>query len=165
MASKIPATGSVPTVHVAGVAMGVAPSVAKGTKDPCRHRRNKKKQKFVVYMAAERGSTGNYYVGRTRGTGTIDQIINNRERGHHRTDIGRLKAVCTTDTYSACRGAEQKHYDHMAAQNKVITSPRAKGRGEQIAPVAADSPKKKDYMDCAKASAQPAPPGCAICAA
>lgn len=158
MASKIPTTGSVPTFHVAGV----APPVQKGKPDPCRHRRNKKKkQKFVVYMAAERGSTGKYYVGRTRGTGTVTQITNNRQRGHHRTDIGRLKPVCVTDSYSACRGAEQKHY----AAAKKITSPRSKGRGAQIAPISADNPKKKDYMACAKASAQPSPPRCAICAA
>ena len=112
-------------------------------------------------MAAEKGATGNYYVGRTRGTGTVTQIINNRERGHHRTDIGRLVPVCVTDSYSACRGAEQKHY----AAAKKITSPRSKGKGAQIAPISADNPKKDDYMACAKASAQPSPPRCAICAA
>jgi|SRR5580765_2713169 len=165
MASKMPATGSVPTVHLAGVAMGVALSVP-GKKDPCRHRRNKKKkQKFVVYMAAEKGGTGNFYVGRTRGTGTVAQITTNRQRNHHRTDIGPLQPVCVQDSYSACRGAEQKHYDHMAAQGKVITSPRAKGRGKQIAPIRSDHAKKNDYQDCAKSSAQPSPPGCAVCAA
>lgn len=166
MASKIPATGSVPTVHVAGVAMGVAPPVPKGQKDPCRHRRNKKKkQKFVVYMAAEKGGTGKFYVGRTRGTGTVKQITLNRQRGHHRTDIGSLNAVCVTDSYSACRGAEQKHLADIVAKGKAISAPRKKGRGKQIAPVKSDNPKKQDYLDCAKASAQPSPPGCSICAA
>lgn len=169
MASKIPANGSVPTVFIAGIAVGVAPPVPKGQKDPCRHRRNKKKkQTFVVYMAVEKGSSGptaKYYVGRTRGTGTVTQIINNRERGHHRTDIGSLKPVCITDSYSACRGAEQKHYADMASKGKVITTKRAKGRGKQIAPISPDNPKKADYMACAKASAQPSPPRCAVCAA
>lgn len=168
MASKVPANGAVPTVFAAGV----APSPQQGKKDPCRHRRNKKKKTiFVVYMAAEdtgSGPTGNYYVGRTRGTGSISKIINNRERSHHRTDIGPLKAVCITDSYSACRGAEQKHHADMVAKNKAITSPRKKGKGAQIAPISEDNPKKQDYMDCAKASAlnapQPPPP-CPICSA
>lgn len=166
MASKVPPNGSVPTVFVAGLALGVAPPVANGQKDPCRHRRNKKKKKtFVVYLAAEKGSTGKFYVGRTRGTGTVAQIITNRQRGHHRTDIGGLTPVCVTDSYSACRGAEQKHYAHLAAQGKVITAPRAKGRGKQIAPINADNAKKADYLACAKDSAQPSPPRCAVCAA
>lgn len=172
MASKIPATGSVPTVHVAGVAItvSVAPPVPKGQKDPCRHRRNKKKKKtYVVYMAPQKGGTGKFYIGRTRGTGTVEQITLNRQRNHHRAGIGALQAVCVQDSYSACRGAEQKHYDHMAAQGKVITSPRKTGRGKQIAPIRSDhpkrNPKRNDYMDCAKKSAQPSPPGCAICAA
>lgn len=163
MASKIPTTGSVPTVHVAGV----APPVQKGKPDPCRHRRDEKAV-FVVYKAQEEvgnppKKTGNYYVGRTRGA-TADQAKNNRERGHHRTDIGKLQVVCVTDSYSACRGAEQKHY--VATKNK-ITSPKSKGKGAQIAPIAADNPNKKDYEDCAKLSAQNAvpQPGCAICAA
>lgn len=166
MASKMPATGSVPTVHVASFSVGFAPPVPKGKKDPCRHRRNKKKkQKFVVYMAAEKGSTGKFYVGRTRGTGTVAQITNRRQRNHHRTDIGPLKAVCVTDSYSACRGAEQKHYADIVAKGKAITSPRKKGKGKQIAPISGDNPNEKDYLDCAKASAQPSPPGCSICAA
>ncbi len=161
MASKVPPNGSVPTVHIAGV----APSVPKGKNDPCRHRRNKKKKTvFVVYKAAEdtgSGPTGNYYVGRTRGA-TADLAKNNRERGHHRTDIGKLQIVCVTDSYSACRGAEQKHY----AAAKKITSKKSKGRGAQIAPISDDNPRKKDYEDCAKASATPSPPGsgCKICA-
>ena len=165
MASKAPQTGSVPTAHVAGVAMGVAPSVPKGKKDPCRHRRNKKKRTFVVYMAAQKGGTGNFYVGRTRGTGTVAQITANRQRNHHRTGIGPLVPVCIQDSYSACRGAEQKHYDHMAKRGKVITSQRAKGKGEQIAPIRSDHANRKDYLACAKSSARPSPPGCKVCAA
>lgn len=162
MPKKQPPNAPAPTIFVAGV----APPVPKGTKDPCRHRRNKKKKKtYVVYIAAEKGGTGNYYVGRTRGTGTVMQIVNNRERGHHRTDIGKLKAVCITDSYSACRGAEQKHHADMVSKGKAITAPRAPGRGAQIAPISSDNPKKQDYLDCAKASAQPSPPKCAICAA
>lgn len=166
MASKIPAGGSVPTIHVAGVAMGVAPPVPKGQKDPCRHRRKKKgkKKTYVVYMAAQKGGTGKFYVGRTRGTGTVEQITLNRQRNHHRTGIGALTPVCIQDSYSACRGAEQKHYDHMAAQGKVITSSRSKGRGKQIAPIRTDNTNRQDYLDCAKNSAQPSPPGCPICA-
>ena len=128
MASKVPPNGSVPTVHIAGV----APSVPKGKNDPCRHRRNKKKKTvFVVYKAEEdtgSGATGKFYIGRTRGV-TADAAKNTRERGHHRTDIGQLEVVCVHDTYSACRGAEQKHYDHMVAQKKQITSPKQKGKG------------------------------------
>jgi hypothetical protein len=164
MASKVPPNGSVPTVLVAGV----APSVPKGQKDPCRHRRNKKKKTvYVVYRAQEdtgSGPTGNYYVGRTRGA-TADQAKNNRERGHHRTDIGKLQIVCVTDTYSACRGAEQKHFNDTVNKGKAIKTPRSKGKGAQIAPISEDNPKKQDYMDCAEASAKPSPPGCAICAA
>ena len=165
MASTNSVNGPAPTVFAAGI----APPASTGKPDPCRHRRNKKKkQKFVVYVAVETpasGPTPKYYVGRTRGTGTITQIVNNRERNHHRTDIGKLTKVCETDTYSACRGAEQKHYNDMVANGKAITTPRAPGKGAQIAPIAADNPKKQDYEDCAKASATPSPPGCPICAA
>ena len=163
MASKAPVTGATPTVFAAGV----APPAPAGKKDPCRHRRNKKKkQKFVVYMAAEKGGTGKFYVGRTRGTGTVEQITLSRQRNHHRTDIGGLQAVCVTDSYSACRGAEQKHYQDMVNKGKAITLPRSKGKGAQIAPISEDNPKKKDYEDCAKLSAQNAqpPPSCSICA-
>lgn len=162
------ATGSVPTVHVAGVArsMGVAPAVAKGKKDPCRHRRNKrKKQIFVVYEARQKGGTGKIYVGRTRGPGTYTQALNTRKSKHHRPGIGPLRAVCIQDSYSACRGAEQKHYENRARQGRVIISQRSEGRGRQIAPIRADNSKKQDYLDCAKSSARPSPPGCAVCAA
>jgi len=148
--------------HVAGV----APSVPKGTPDPCRHRRNKKKkQVFVVYMAQETGSNpSKFYVGRTRGA-SLDSAIANRERGHHRTDIGKLVPVCQADSYSACRGAEQKHYNHTKTNGDAITTPRSKGKGAQIAPISDDNPKKQDYLDCATQSAQPSPPKCPICAA
>lgn len=159
-----PPPNGLTTPHVAGV----APSVPKGTPDPCRHRRNKKKKTvFVVYRAAEdtgSGPTGNYYVGRTRGA-SLDLALNNRERGHHRTDIGKLIPVCQADSYSACRGAEQKHYEDNVSKGKAITSPRSKGKGTQIAPISNENPKKKDYIECAKKSAQPSPPGCPICAA
>jgi hypothetical protein len=160
---KPPATGSVPTVHAAGV----APPVPKGQLDPCRHRRNKKKKtKFVVYMAQEIGSDPpKYYVGRTRGIGTVAQIINSREQGHHRTDIGALKKVCEQDTYAACRGAEQLHYLDMVKNNKAITSPRQPGKGAQIAPISKDNPKKDDYLACAKASAKNVSPPCPVCSA
>lgn len=166
MASKVPPNGSVPTVHVAETAMGNAPAASKGKKDPCRHRRNKKKKQiFVVYMAKQMGGTGKYYVGRTRGKGSVEEVVLNRQRNHHRVGIGPLVAVCIQDSYSACRGAEQKHYDHWAAQDMVITSKRSEGRGKQIAPIKTDNPRRDDYMACAKSSARPAPPGCGICAA
>jgi hypothetical protein len=122
-----------------------------------------------VYKAEEdtgSGPTGKFYIGRTRGV-TADAAKNARERGHHRKDIGQLEVVCVHNTYSACRGAEQKHYDHMVAQNKQITSPRKTGKGKQIAPISKDNPKKKDYEDCAKLSANNAvpPPSCKICGA
>ena len=166
MASKVPPNGSVPTVHIAGV----APSVPKGKNDPCRHRRNKKKKTvFLVYKAEEdtgSGPTGKYYIGRTRGP-TVKQAKNSRERGHHRKDIGELQVVCVADSYSACRGAEQKHYNDMVSKGKAITSTRSKGKGAQIAPISTDNPKSQDYMDCAKVSALNAkpPPSCSICAA
>lgn len=168
MASKMPANGSVPTVHVAGVdvRMSISPNIPKDQKDPCRHRRNKKKkQTFVVYMAPQKGGTGKYYVGRTRGTGTVEQITLGRQRNHHREGIGPLQAVCIQDSYSACRGAEQKHYDHMNNKGKTITSARSKGRGKQIAPIKTDNPRRDDYLACAEKSAKPSPPGCEICAA
>jgi hypothetical protein len=152
--------------HAAGVA---GPST--GPKDPCRHRRNAKtkKQKFVVYKAEEEGSagpTGRFYIGRTRGA-TVAQAKNTRERNHHRKDIGGLEVVCVQDTYSACRGAEQKHYDALGP-GKRINTPRKKGRGKQIAPIREGNEKVDDYLECAKKSAEnaPKPPGgCSICAA
>ena len=156
-------TGSVPGPHVASV----APPSPPGKLDPCRHRRNKKKKtKFVVYMARQTGShPPKYYIGRTRGTGTVAEIIKNRQDGHHRTDIGPLQKVCEQDTYAACRGAEQLHYLAMANQGKAIQTKRATGKGKQIAPIAADNPKKDDYIACAKASAKNVSPPCPVCSA
>jgi hypothetical protein len=163
MAKKAKVNTPAPTIHVA---KGAAPPVPKGAPDPCRHRRNKKKkQKFIVYISAEKGKTGNYYVGRTRGKGTVTQVILKRQQGHHRTDIGYLTPVCETDTYSACRGAEMKHYAAMEAKNKLIKTPRSPGRGKQIAPIKDDNPRKDDYIACAEATARSSPTGCKICAA
>jgi hypothetical protein len=160
--AKQPKTGVTPTVHAAKA----NPAGPKKKLDPCRHRRKKKKQVFVVYMARETGSSPpKYYIGRTRGPGTVTQAINNRERGHHRTDIGSLRKVCEQKSYSACRGAEQLHYLDMVAKGHAITKPRKKGKGKQIAPISADNTKKDDYVACAKAEATPSPPGCDVCAA
>jgi len=164
MANKVPANGAVPTMFVASV----APAFPMDMDNPCEHPRDKKKRRYVVYIAEEEidyEPTGKFYVGRTSGTGTVTQIVNKRQQGHHRTDIGKLKAIHETDSYSACRGAEQKHYEDMVAKNQAITSPRAKGRGAQIAPIAADNRRKQKYLDCAQASARHSHPGCPICGA
>ena len=150
-----------PMPHSAGLS---GPST--GPKDPCRHRRNAKtkKQVFVVYRALQKGSRPpKYYIGRTRGP-SVTEAKNARERGHHRTDIGPLEVICVQDTYSACRGAEQAHYKDLESKGKVITTKRSTGRGTQIAPIKDDNPKKKDYEDCAKQSAENAKKnGCGIC--
>lgn len=118
----------------------------------------------MIYYAEEKGNTGNFYVGRTRGKGTVDQVTNKRWNSHHRTDIKQLVAQCVTDTYSACRGAEQKHYDDLMSEGVLITSTRKPGRGAQIAPISDDNPRKDDYIACAKATATLSPKGCPICA-
>lgn len=158
-----PKTGAVPMPHKAGI----APPKKAGTPDPCRHRRNRKtkKQVFVIYKAKQIGSKPpKYYIGRTRGP-SVSEAKNARQAGHHRTDIGNLVVVCVQDTYSACRGAEQKHYEALKG-SKITTKP-SKGRGAQIAPISDENPKKKDYLACAKESAKNAKkqPGCSICSA
>ena len=164
--AKMPKTGTVPTVHAAKV----KPAGPKKKLDPCRHRRNKKKQVFVVYMARQTGSRPpKYYIGRTRGPdtgpGSVTRAINNRERGHHRTDIGPLQKVCEQNSYAACRGAEQLHYDDMVKNGQAITTKRQKGKGKQISPIRKGTKKEPDYLACAKQEATPSPPGCGICAA
>jgi hypothetical protein len=155
-------TGSAPTAHVAGVA---GPS--QGPKDPCRHRRSKKKKKYIIYKAPEIDSngkpTGRYYIGRSSGpaTKTVQQIKDARKAKHHRKDIGEPEVVCEMDTYAAIRGAEQKHYDDLGP-GKQINAPRRKGRGKQIAPIRADNERKDDYEECAQRSAQKTN-SCGIC--
>jgi hypothetical protein len=145
---------------------GIAPSVPKGTPDPCRHRRNAKtkKQVFVVYKAKQIGSRPpKYYIGRTRGP-SVDAARNARERGHHRADIGPLVVVCVQNTYSACRGAEQKHYQDLVDRGEAIITKRSKGRGAQIAPIRDESSAPGcDYLECAKESAKKAKKPCKIC--
>ncbi|SFO42543.1 hypothetical protein [Nitrosospira briensis] len=157
MAKKAKVNTPAPTVHIAKA----NPAVTPATKDPCRHRKEAstkdgKKVTFVVYRAKEMINgkwTGNWYIGRTRGTGTVTQILDRRKANHHRPDIGDLEMICTQDSYSACRGAEQKHYDALknSVPPKVITTPRKKGKGgAQIAPIRDDHDNRDDYMNCAK---------------
>ena len=138
-----------------------SPAKKPAAKDPCRHRKEAstkdgKKVTFVIYRAKEMiggNWTGKYYIGRTRGTGTITQILDKRKANHHRKDIGDLELVCKQESYSACRGAEQKHYDALKTSTPptVITTPRKKGKGgAQIAPIRDDHDDRDDYLDCAK---------------
>ncbi len=113
----------------------------KGKKDPCKHKRDKEKKKYVVYKADEFDKNGKKigtYVGRTSGKPgeRVADILKRRQAGHHR-NVGPLQEVFTTDSYAAVRGAE-----HLA---------RAKySTVDQINPVGPNNPRKDDYLDCAK---------------
>jgi hypothetical protein len=153
MAKKQPKTGVAPGTHTAGVASG------GGAKDPCKHKNNRKKRKYVVYIAPVVAGnppqpTGEMYVGRTQGLQSelTDTIVLRRMRGHHRRKsakkrkklkkIGDLIGVCVTESYAAVRGAEQKHMDYY--RNK--TPPQ----GSQMNGISPDNPRRQDYMDCAE---------------
>lgn len=170
MAKKAKVNIPTPAAHVATASPALTPAT-----DPCRHRKEKntkdgKKVTFVIYRAKEMVNgqwTGNWYIGRTRGTGTVRQALDRREMNHHRTDIGPLEFLCQQDSYSACRGAEQKHYDALKGPpDRRIKSARSKGKGAQIAPIRDDHDHRGDYLDCAKKekSGNTTKP-CGVCAA
>jgi hypothetical protein len=173
MAKKPKVNTPAPTVHVAKASPALTPAT-----DPCRHRKEKntkdgKKVTFVIYRAQELDAngvwTGNWYIGRTRGTGTVQQAIDRREANHHRTDIGPLEYLCRQESYSACRGAEQKHYSALKGPPDLrIKGARSKGTGAQIAPIRDDHENRDDYIQCAKneKTAPPKPKNpCDVCSA
>jgi uncharacterized Zn-binding protein involved in type VI secretion len=133
-------------------------STASATlQEKCAHK-NDKGQRFVVYIAAvydEHGNpTGKWYVGRTRGPAgaSTRQILNKRFSSHHwrkpsrkrKETIGPLTAVCETDSYSAVRGAEEKHQKAMEAGGLGTK------QANPISPRKGTKKKKDKYMECAK---------------
>jgi uncharacterized Zn-binding protein involved in type VI secretion len=143
-----------PQPFVAKTAAGQAGS----KNDPCRHPNNRKKRIYVVYMAMviKGKGKGKVYIGRTQGKPgqTIEAILKKRKSGHHREDIGDLQEVCTTDSYAAVRGAEQKHKEDWAAQGLGADQINCVGPRNKV--------KKKKYEDCAK---QKNAAKCGVCGA
>jgi hypothetical protein len=150
-----PANAAKPQPGVASMA-AASPEVQK----KCKHKNDKKKQKYVVYVAQVYGADGKpsdppkWYVGRTRGPAgaSTNSILAKRFSGHHRRKkgkkrketIGPLIAVCETDSYAAVRGAEEAHQKAMASGGigtKQINP---------ISPKPKNKAKKDKYMDCAK---------------
>ncbi len=114
----------------------------KKKKDPCKHERDKKKKKYVVYKADEfdkkSGKKIGVYVGRASGDADelTDNILKRRLARHHR-NVKQLVAIFETESYAAVRGAEQvliKKYSTV----------------KQINGVGPNNKKKDDYKDCAK---------------
>jgi len=140
-----PQPNTPPTPHQSKSASGGA------KKDPCRHRRTKKKERFVVYQGADdrkdepgKKRKGMTYVGRTRGPkgATNDQIMNHRKSNHHvEFKSPGPKVVCEQDSYSACRGAE-----HIHRQANLD----AKTGTHQSRPIGTKNKRRKDYIECAK---------------
>ena len=165
------------TTHNHGTAATAAkpqPCVAKLSaasavdKKKCANEGERKKQRFVVYIAQVYDAQGQpfqppkWYVGRTSGPkvgASTREIINKRwNNPHHwrskqkgkkgrKLTIGPLTAVCETDSYRAVRGAEEKHKAAMEAagcgvpQCNAVSKKKSKAKAE----------KTKKYMDCAKA--------------
>jgi len=143
---------------------GVAPGKG-GKKDPCKRDKGKKKKKYVVYEAQllDKGKpTGKMYVGRTSGKpgATAKEIAKKRKASHHRKDIGPLQVVCETDSYSACRGAEEKHQKAHEAKGASLSTGKKKTQINPISPK--NKQKKEDYLECAK---QKNSKTCGICGA
>jgi hypothetical protein len=134
--------------YVSSAAVGRASS----KNDPCKHPNNRKKRKYVVYIAQDLDNPGKIYVGRTRGPAgaSTKDILAKRKSTHHRNLSDPLVAVCETTSYAAIRGAEQAHQQHYA---KLGTGT------DQINPISPRNPRKKKYEDCAKQTNT----SCAIC--
>jgi hypothetical protein len=117
---------------------------APGSKnDPCKHKNNRKKRKYIIYIAQDLDNPGKIYVGRTQGppNATNEAILRKRKSTHHR-NLGPLQAVCETTSYAAIRGAEQLHKQDMAKR----------GLGtKQDNPIDPRKKKKREkYVACAK---------------
>ena len=113
----------------------------KKNPNPCEHPNDKKKKKYVVYMADEFDGNNNKtgtYVGRTSGRADegVESILRRRKSGHHRKGIGQLQELFTTDSYAGVRGAEQLFRDKI-------------GTAKQINPISPKNKRKDDYIDCA----------------
>jgi hypothetical protein len=114
-------------------------------KDPCKHKNDKKKRKYVVYEGMAHDKQGNptgRYIGRTSGHPgeSTKQILARRQQGHHR-NIKDIQRVFETDRYAAVRGAEQVEIEKL----------RKAGDGAgQINGVGPNNKNKDDYEECAK---------------
>jgi hypothetical protein len=164
--------------HASPMATGAAPgshqdtaAAAKEIEDACKHDNDKKKDYlYVVYRAREVDKNGieteppKWYVGRTMGGPAppmdVEQILNNRKSGHHRTDIGQLKVVCQSRRYAAVRAAEQAHMDAVPANQKILEKPPSAREGKpQIRGLGPEHKRSKDgsYVKCMKAEAKKDP--------
>jgi hypothetical protein len=95
----------------------------KKKKDPCKHKNDEKKRKYVVYKDKEYKSDGTYkgvYVGRTSGTAgeKTKDILARRERGHHR-NVRNLESIFETNSYAAVRGSEQILIDKYSTIDQI----------------------------------------------
>jgi hypothetical protein len=164
-ASPTPNTPPMPTTD------GAAPGKSSND-DPCKHKNNKKKRKYIIYEAdildSKGNKTGMKYVGRSQGKQgeTAREIADRRKAGHHRSDIGPLKVVCETYSYAAVRGAEEKHQKHYEAQGKSrskdVKIGNKKLKKTQINPISPKHKRRNDYLECAK---QKNGTTCGICGA
>lgn len=110
-------------------------------RDPCKHPRDAKKKKYVIYQAQEFDKEGNLlgtYVGRTSGKPgePVRTILDRRRSSHHRKGLGQLQELFQTDSYAGARGAEQVFKEEL-------------GTVKQIEPVGPRNKRRDDYLDCA----------------
>lgn len=114
-------------------------------RDPCKHPRDAKKKKYVIYQAEEFDKDGNLlgtYVGRTSGdpNESTKRILDRRRSSHHRSRggkrLGSLEPLWEVDSYAAVRGAEQIYKDKLSTV-------------KQIEPVGPRNKRRDDYLDCA----------------
>jgi hypothetical protein len=115
---------------------------------------------YVTYTKTN-PETGEVYTGRSRGTGTPEQIVAARDAGHHMTENGFGPAVLdqsaaatksvalrhSDPAYQAIRGREQQLIDAFGgAQSAGGTS------GNAIRGIAEDNPLRNLYLNAATAA-------------
>jgi hypothetical protein len=97
-------------------------------------------------MAAENGTTGKVYSGKTSGKKTAAQNVAARDKKHHMTGkgYGAAKLDKTSTSKDAIRGREQQLIDHNGgAQSQGGTS------GNAINGISATNKNKQKYEDAA----------------
>ena len=97
---------------------------------------NKGKKKYVTYIAEDLDNPGKYYVGRSSGTETPQQILNRRKAGHHR-NLGDLEFDQVTESYHAIRGREHLVWERLREQGLST---------DQINPISSRNKNKEKYI-------------------
>lgn len=92
---------------------------------------------YLTYIGID-VATGLPYVGRTSGTGTIEQIINRRINSHHRKLID-VDVESISESYAEIRGREQQLIDKFGLENLA----------NEINGISERNPRLEYYLDAA----------------